>query len=318
MNSPEILVRNYRGELVDEEHCGYLIYANSFDVKEIIGQDDNYPYFLRSCAKPLQASLIVDYNLDKSFDLTEEEIAICIASHAGEIVHENLVKSILEKIGLNESYLKCGIHSPLSKTRWRQMLAEGLVPGQVHNNCSGKHAMMLALCVQNGWDLKTYDDINHPLQQKIMLKVNELCEVSNKYPIAKDGCGVPIFSMPLKNMLKGYLNLFLHSKYSLITNVMLNHPYLIGGEDRTDTKVIEHSKNIVCKTGAGGLFIVVDVEHKDGFIVKISDCDMKAREAVVAGYLKKLNRANIPFDWDVKNGHGEIIGKIRTVFDKNF
>ena len=315
-NNPIILTQNIRDGLVEEVHRGFLIYADSKKIINKWGDDDNYPYYLRSCAKPLQASLIIDFESDKAFSMTEEEIAICMGSHTGEKIHENIIKGLLDKIGLTENNLKCGIHPPLSKTRQNEMLLNNITPTQIHNNCSGKHTMMLALCVKNGWDIRNYDDINHPLQKKIKKKIYELCEIKNEFPITKDGCGGPIFSMPLENMLKGYFNLFLNPKYNILTQAMLNNPYIIGGEDRTDTKVIQHSKNIVCKTGAGGLFIVVDILNRDGFIVKISDCDMKAREAVVISFLKQLNRADVPFDNNIKTIHGDIIGKINTLFDK--
>src|SRR5574344_3090467 len=158
-NKPVKLVEYIRDGLVEEEHTGFLIYANQNEILKQYGQDNNYPYFLRSCAKPLQASLMIDYGLDKAYDLTEKEIAICTASHAGEKVHEELINGLLTKIGLNESDLKCGIHSPLSKTRQKEMILTGENPTQIHNNCSGKHTMMLALCKLNHWDIKTYDEL---------------------------------------------------------------------------------------------------------------------------------------------------------------
>jgi L-asparaginase II len=194
------------------------------------------------------------------------------------------------------------------------MLLTGEKPTQIHNNCSGKHTMMLALCKLKNWDIKTYNELTHPLQQAIKKKIYTLCEIDKEYPITKDGCGVPIFSMPLYNILKGYLNLFLDEKYSKLKNAFLNNPYVIGGEDRTDTKIIANSSNIVCKTGAGGLFVTIDTKNKDGFIVKVSDCDMKSREITVIEFLKKLNRANIKYDNKIRTLHNDIVGEIRTCF----
>ena len=48
-------------------------------------------------------------------------------------------------------------------------------------------------------------------------------------------------SMPLEDMLRGYLNLFTNPRYEKIKNAFLNHPYLIGGENRLDTKIIQNS-----------------------------------------------------------------------------
>lgn len=128
--------------------------------------------------------------------------------------------------------------------------------------------------------------------------------------MTKDGCGVPIMSMPLEDMLRGYLNLFTNPRYEKIKNAFLNHPYLIGGENRLDTKIIQNSKNIIAKVGAGGLCIVVNLEKEEAFVVKISDCDMKAREYVVVQSLKNLHWADISSDMIIRTLHGETVGQI--------
>lgn len=313
IRTPELLLEYRRDGLVEQEHYGYIIAANKNRIIDSKGSSREYPFYLRSCAKPLQASLLIDYGFDKEFDMTEEEIALCCASHAGEKIHTDIAEKLLEKFKIDESFLKCGIHQPLSKTRQKEMLLTNELPRSIHNNCSGKHIFMLGLCKMNGWDLTNYDDVNHPLQQEIKKKIYQLCEIKKDYPVTKDGCGVPIFSMPLLNMVKGYLNLFCNAKYEKIKNAFLNHPYIIGGEDRSDTKLIEHSKNLIVKTGAGGLLIAVNIEKEEGLLVKISDCDMKARELVMIDCLKNLHWADIPADYSIKTLHGDNVGQIVTL-----
>ncbi len=310
MQTPEILVKYIRDGLLEQEHAGYVILANRNRPIDFKGDSDNCPFYLRSCAKPLQASLIIDFGMDKFYEMTEEEIAVCSASHAGEKVHTKVIKGLLDKIGLDETYLKCGLHEPLSKTRRREMLLNGEEVNVLQNNCSGKHVMMLGLCKMKGWDLSDYDSLEHPLQVEIKRKIYDLCEVKHEYPVTKDGCGVPIVSMPLVNMLKGYLNLFCDKKYEKIKNAFLNNPYLIGGEDRTDTKIIENSEGLIAKVGAGGLCIVVNTLTEEAFVVKICDCDMKARELTVIQTLKNLKWADIPVDKTIKTLHGDIVGEI--------
>ena len=307
---PEILVKYLRGTLVEEEHFGFRMLANKERVLEYSGETGHYPFYLRSCAKPLQASLLIDYGMDIKYNMTEEEIAICCASHAGEDVHLRVEKSLLNKMGLDESYLKCGIHKPLSKTKQQEMILSGEEATVLHNNCAGKHIMMLGICLMNGWDLSNYDSEDHPLQIKMKEKITELCELKHRFPVTKDGCGVPIMSMPLEDMLRGYLNLFTNPRYDKITKAFQEHPYLIGGEDRLDTKIMENSSGLVAKVGAGGLCIVVNIEQEEAFVVKISDCDMKAREAVVVKSLQNLHWADVPFDNIIKTLHGDIVGEI--------
>lgn len=300
MLKPEILVQYERDGLVEQEHRGFIVLADKDHAFDFTGDTKNYPFYLRSCAKPLQASLIVDYNLG----LTEEEIAICCASHAGENIHVNLVRQIMKKFDLNENMFKCGLHKPLSKTKQREMLLKNESENVLQNNCSGKHAMMLALCKVNGWSLEDYDSFEHPLQIAIKNKIYELCKVTKDYPLTRDGCGVPIASMPLENMLYGYLNLFCNPRYEKIKQAFLNHPYIIGGEDRTDTMIMENSNGLITKVGAGGLCIVVNPKEEQAFVVKISDCDMNARELVVCQVLKNLKWADIGCERIIKSLHG--------------
>lgn len=309
----EILIKYVRDGLVEQEHYGYLMVSDKKRIIDSHGDTKDTPFYLRSCAKPLQASLIIDYGVDKYFDLTSEEIALCCASHAGEELHVNTAKKFLEKIGLDESYLKCGFHKPISHKEQEKLLLTNNHETIFHNNCVGKHIMMLAICKMKNWGLQTYDEPEHPLQIAIKEKINELCEVKREYPVTKDGCGVPIMSMPLKNMLIGYLNLFTDPKYEKIKNAFLNHPYIIGGENRLDTKIMENSENLIAKVGAGGLCIVVNIEKEEALVVKISDCDMKAREIVTLDTLKNLHWADIEVSHEITTLHGEVVGEIVSV-----
>ena len=308
----EILVKYVRDGLVEQEHYGYLMVRDKKHVMDSNGDSKDVPFYLRSCAKPLQASLLIDYGVDKYFDLTLEEIALCCASHAGEQLHVNIAKKLLDKIGLDASYLKCGFHKPISKTEQERLLLVGENETVFHNNCVGKHIMMLAICKLKNWGLQTYDMPEHPLQIAIKEKISELCELKKEYPLTKDGCGVPIMSMPLKNMLLGYLNLFTDAKYEKIKNAFLNYPHVIGGENRLDTKIMENSNVLIAKVGAGGLCIVLNIQKEEALVVKISDCDMRAREIVTLDSLRNLHWAYIDTSHDITTLHGEVVGKIVT------
>ena len=182
--------------------------------------------------------------------------------------------------------------------------------------------MMLLISKKMCWDMKTYDSINHPLQQAIRVKINELCEVNDDYPVTTDGCGVPIFSMPLANMLKGYINLFCDEKYSKIKDAFQNNPYLIGGENRLDTAIMTENHHLISKVGAGGLCIVLNLEEKSAFVVKISDCDMRARAICVIKCLKDLGWIKHETDLikaqnniDILTLRGEKVGEVKSCFD---
>lgn len=307
---PALLTRQSRDKLVDEEHYGFITrVSKAGEVLETFGNDCGEPFYLRSCEKPLQASLAIDYEID----LTDQELALACGSNAGEKCHYETARGFAEKFGIRTEDLKCGVHKPLSKTRQAEMLLAGEIEDVFHNNCVGKHLTMLALCKKLGFPTVDYDELNHPLQQLIIKKVSKLCVINDNYPITKDGCGVPVMSMPLKNMVMGFLNLFCDPKYEKMKNAILNNPYIYGGEDRTDTKIIQES-GLLCKVGAGGLCVVVNTEAEEGFVVKVSDCDMKARELVTIDYINRLGWGSFATERSIKTLHGEKVGEISTLF----
>ena len=167
-----------RGDFVDQRFFGIatLFGFSKGNVIELlkIGNDDNYPFFLRSLLKPVQASIMADYDTQKFYGFTDKELAIMQASHAGEKVHTDLVLSILKWTGLNEEYLKCPEIPPLSP----DVLKPNEAPKRIHNNCSAKHAMMLAVSKQLGFSLEYFFDVNHPLQKIILYKICELSRYS--------------------------------------------------------------------------------------------------------------------------------------------
>ncbi len=276
---PAKLVISNKDGLIDKEHFGYVVRGDKIHITEKIGEDKNYPFYMYSCQKPLQAALIIDYELDQKYNLTDEEIAICTTSHANEKVHIDIIKRILDKFEISPSRLKCENREPNTTA--------------LHNNCSGAHAMMLGLCKLNDWDMDSYDNINNPLQKQIRKKINELCETKTDYPITKDSCKFPIYSMPLENIAKGYLNLFCNPKYEKIKNAFLNNPHIIGGKNKTDTKIMEQSKKLISKIDTNGLSVVVNPEIEEAFVVKICDADKTALEFVTIDLINNLHWAEI-------------------------
>ena len=175
-----------------------------------------------------------------------------------------------------------------------------------------------------GWSVNDYDDINHPLQLAIKNKIYNLCEVKKDYPATKDGCGVPIYSMPLENMVKGFLNLFFDEEYSKIRDAFIENPYLIGGEDRLDTAIMGANDRLIAKVGACGLCIVINLDKKEGIIVKIMDSNMNARAISIIEALHQLGWISDKMlenevlkaqaQKDILTHHGDKIGQANTCF----
>ncbi len=290
-----------RDGLTEELHTGVWVLAKP--IRGFNSDNDETPYHLRSCAKPLQATLLIDNKID----MTPEELALCCGSHAGEDCHIKVATKLLKKFKLNEKMLKCGIHAPLSKGMQNIMIIRGDAPNQLHNNCSGKHIAFLTLCQKNGWDMESYEEPTHPLQLAVKEKINKLCNVTKDYPITTDGCGVPIFSMPLKNMAEGFINLL---NYPQILNAIKANPYIFGGEGRTDTEIIQKTENLIAKVGAGGLCVVLNVKEMNAFAVKIHDASTEARRFALFEIINRLGWGEIKYDNRIKTIAGKTVGQV--------
>ena len=292
---------NYiRDGLVEEFHTGLVCFEND---------KSDTPYYLRSCAKPLQASMLLDNNIN----LSEKELAFCSGSHAGEECHIQVAQELMRRFDIKESMLKCGTHAPLSRSMQDKMLLNGDCAKAIHNNCSGKHIAFLIVCKNNNWSIEDYYEPNHPLQLAVKEKINSLCDVNITYPMTTDGCGVPILSMPLENMAKGFINLL--EQYPQIVNAIRNNSYVFGGENRCDTEIIQKTDDIIAKVGAGGLCIVLNIRQKKAFALKINDCSMEARRIAVFELINHLGWGDIKYDNSIKTLNGKTVGKITVSFE---
>ena len=203
------LLKYRRNGLVEQIHCGIILHMNKKGIIKKIGNDNNYKFYHRSCMKPLQVSPIIDLNIVEKYKLSEEEIAVCCASHTGDVIHQDKIRSILSKSEFSENDLLCLPHEPLSKQEQIRLIKNNINPQKIHNNCSGKHSAMLMICKELGFDIKTYTDIKNPLSDFIINHVCKLCEISRTdIVISKDGCGLPVIATTLEVLGKGFLNLF--------------------------------------------------------------------------------------------------------------
>lgn len=321
------LIEYIRNGQSEQCHFGIILNMNESGIIKKEGADNGYKFYHRSCMKPLQIASLIDLGIDKKLNLTSEEIAVCTASHTGEQIHQKLVKSILNKINCTEEDLLCAPHEPLSYEERKRLILENKPFEKIHNNCSGKHAAMLAICKEKGFSIKNYKDISHPLTELILTRVCELCEAERKdIIISKDGCGLPVIATTLEQLGKGFLNLFLNPKYKKIKDAFLMHPYIIGGKNRLDTDIIKASEGkLIAKVGACGLCVVVNPLEKECIVVKIADSNMEARAFTVINALiqKKWPEGNGKFSDQINKMYmnqiysqdNEFLGEIRPCFN---
>lgn len=322
----EIILEVIRGNLVENIHRGDIAIVGHNN-KEItgIGNPGKITYW-RSSAKPFQVLPVILSGAAEKYNFTDKELAVMSASHSGQRLHIELVNSILKKINLKKEALKCGTHPPFHKPTRKDLQKRGEKPKKIHNACSGKHAAQLALCQYYDWDLENYFEADHPVQKKIIKVISEVTEYPlNKIEIGVDGCGVPVFGMPLKNMALAYYYLIdrksMPSKYreasTQIFEAIINNPEVVAGTNRFDTDLMKATnKKIIAKAGADGVFCL-GIKDKGGISLKIEDGDMKSIFPVIVELLSKLNilseeelkELSYYHKPVVKDHRGEIVGK---------
>ncbi len=320
------LIEYRRGNIIDQEHSGVIIHINKHGVINKVGEDNEAEFCFRSCMKPLQAAAAIDLELDKKYNFSLDEIALFCASHTGDLIHREKILSILKKIGCNSKDLLCPELKPLSLKEQKRLIQNNLSFDKIHNNCSGKHSMMLAICKDQNFPLENYKDFNHPLTKLILTKVCELCEINlSQTIITKDGCGLPVIAASIENLAKGILNLFSNKKYEKIKQAFIQFPFLIGGEGRLDSEIINASaQTLAAKVGAGGLCVVVNLEKEEAIAVKIADANMEARSFAVLSAIEQLKWPKNSSEFfehiykiykkDIVSQDGEILGKISPCF----
>ena len=288
--------------------------------------------YFRSAAKPLQTLPLVESGGADELRLTDEELAVTCGSHAGETVHLRAVRGILSKAGLDESALRCGAHPPADSESAAALIREGHEPAPIHNNCSGKHAGMLAACRHRGWPVESYLEPEHPLQREIAAIVAACCGVtSGVLPAGIDGCGVPTFYGTLGQVARAFAALadprgcpdHRAAAIGRITGAMRTHPQMIGGRGRLATEVQARlGDRLVCKGGAEALFGIGLVADGWGVGIKIEDGNARAMGPAVVETLLQLGTIGRREAEDlaflhhppVRNRHGWDVGELRPSF----
>ena len=234
----------------------------------------------RSSLKPLQASAMVDLGLD----LPDELLAVVCASHDGSAMHLDAVRDILRRFDLTESDLGNTRSRPLDNVARAEARAAGTKPSALQQNCSGKHAGMLATCQINGWSIGDYLDFDHPLQQAITATMNSLgCTV---YHVGVDGCGAPTHALKLSALTSAFAAIA--SSGSSVARAMMSHPEFVGGPTRDVTVWMQMIPGLMVKDGADG---VMAAALSDGraCAYKIADGSVAARQAAMIEALRAMD-----------------------------
>lgn len=299
MLSECLRIQIIRGNNVESEHLVDAVVANSSGIIIKRWGDIERVCYPRSSIKSIQAISLVESGAIEKFDLNDKHLAVACASHNGESEHTNLVQSWLARMGLSESHLRCGVHAPYDEQTFKELIGKKVEFSQLHNNCSGKHAGILASALLMNEDINTYLQKDHPIQRKIKSTFEELSSYTipdNDWAI--DGCGIPTYLSPLKSLAIAMARLgtpfSLSSERSYacekITSAIVKEPYYVAGRDRfcTDTMFAAEQK-LVVKVGAEGVFAGSYLNSDIGIALKVRDGAERAAESAMAFVLSQHN-----------------------------
>lgn len=329
----KIVAKVIRGETVESVHRGHLVIVDgNGEIVSAIG-DPKAVTFFRSASKPFQAVPFITSGAADEFGFSEEEIALACASHSGEQRHVRIAQSMIERIGLTEAHLHCGAHLPFYEKEAERMQRAGEYPTQFHNNCSGKHAAMLAFAKHIEADINTYELPENPVQHAILEAVAAITDLPvSEVKIGIDGCAVPNFAVSIHAMAVSFARLInpqgrsdaLRNASERIASAMAKFPELIGGTDRLDTMLMQAANGaIISKVGADGVWLCGVFPSEQyltglGIALKIEDGnDHRARPVVAVEVLKDLGILSSDDLADlspmpIKNRRGDLVGNVQA------
>jgi L-asparaginase II len=301
----EILVSLTRSGLDESHHLGsYCVFADGRVVRS--RGDIDEPVYLRSAAKPIQA---------------------IAASHSSTARHAQLAASILAKAGESPALLRCGGHRPIDSRVHEEYVRQGFRPGRLEDNCSGKHAGMIAAAKALGQDPASYADPSHAIQRRNLANLALVAGIpESEVRIGVDGCAVPSFALGLRAAARAL------ARYTTpddlppakaaaarrVSRAMLAHPELVAGDGRFDTEVMRAAAGrLLVKSGAEGVMVVGVPGARTGITVKIADGAERALHALVATLLIDLGLVQ-PGDVErlyareVRTREGTPVGEVRV------
>jgi len=336
----ESLVEVRRGSITESRHRGDIVVVEPDGNIVAYAGSPEYVSYLRSSAKPFQALPLLVSGAAERFGFTDREVALACGSHNGEPIHTELAASMLRKIGLGPEALRCGVHEPYSVEVAAEMRARGEAPNVLQNNCSGKHAGMLAVARHIGAPIENYESPENPVQLMIAETVSRFSDVPvTDMAVGVDGCAAPIFGITVKAMALAYARLIsppasfddaTRRACQRIVRVMNAYPELIGGtSNRLDTELMRAAPGrLVSKVGAEGVY-TAGINPSErwpkglGLAIKIEDGDDKrARPTVVIESLRQLDVlpdesleavARYAF-FPVLNRRGDVVGEVSASF----
>jgi len=193
------------------------------------------------------------------------------ASHLGENRHIKTAQSMLDKLGFTLDDYECGVHFPADILSKRDLIHSKTDPNPLHNNCSGKHAGMLALAKYLVNNPKNYIQPEHEVQKTIFKALQEYSGIKD-IPMETDGCSAPTAFFTMETIAKLYQLLATEEYPELVRvfNAMNSHPYNVAGNGHFDTKFITALGGNAVTKGGGESIQGIALKNRDGKNLGIS------------------------------------------------
>ncbi len=288
-----VLAEATRGGQVESRHEGAFVVTDGDGATVLSAGDIDRPVFPRSAVKAIQALPLVESGAADRFGFDRRELALACASHSGEPAHADLAAGMLAKAGLGFEALECGAHWPSSQDAMVELARSGAKPSALHNNCSGKHSGFLCGCAQLGFDHRGYVKIGHDYQRLIAGTMAEVTGAAHEAENSGvDGCSIPTYSVPLKNLAHGFARMASGQGFSReraaaarrLIDACMAEPFFVAGTAKTDTEIMQAGGGrIFLKVGAEGVYCGAVPELGYGFALKIDDGAVRAAEAPSGG-----------------------------------
>lgn len=301
-----------RGHLAESVHTGHLLVLDGGRDVLVVG-DPDAPVFARSSLKPVQALAM----LRAGVELDDRQLALACGSHTGTAEHVAVARSVLGSVGLADDALQNTPDWPLDREARSAVVRAGGGPSSVTQNCSGKHAAMVATCVAAGWDTADYLSPNHPLQRAIAAVVTEVTGVE-PVEVGVDGCGAPLFSGTLRGLARAFSRFVDAQPGTLehrVAAAMRGHPELVAGEGRTDTAAMRDIPGLLVKGGAEGV-LAAALPGGRAIVAKVADGSPRPVPVILAQSLRLLGERG-PWPWASVPvlGHSRPAGSVIAAFE---
>jgi L-asparaginase II len=316
-----------RGDAVESRHHVHAVVRSAEGGVLGSAGDPSFLSVWRSCAKPFQLFSFVESGGFDARAWGTEELALACASHGGEPEHVALAGRMLASIGLEEGDLACGPHEPMTRRGLRLLHQAGTPPTRLHNNCSGKHAAMLAFASGEGWPTLGYERLGHEVQERALAQVARWSGSARQdMRLMVDGCGVVAVGLPLAALALAFARLGAAAARgdevpARILAAIAAHPFLFGGTDRFDTVLVEETKGrMISKVGAEGVHAVTIPAEGIAIAIKVEDGATRAQHPAVLRLLQLLGvlpdilppRLAAFARTPIVNTRNEVVGDVRV------